>query len=112
MIGEGNKRRLRRLTLADGVPEQSYFVSLDDQRGNMWLCGARGIVKMSKAQVDARIAGKPEKIAPEFYTRADGMASAQCNGATQPAGWRTRDGRLLFPTAKGIAVANPEASSG
>lgn len=108
VVGESGKRTVRRLTPADGLPEQSYFVALDDQRGGMWLCSTRGIVKLAKSQVAARLAGKGGKITPEFYTRADGMASTQCNGATQPAGWRMRDGRLLFPTAKGVAVANPD----
>ena len=35
------------------------------------------------------------------------MPSSECNGDFQPAGWRTSDGRILFPTVKGLAVADP-----
>jgi diguanylate cyclase (GGDEF)-like protein len=35
------------------------------------------------------------------------MATVQCNGASQPAGWRARDGRIFFPTARGVAVVDP-----
>ena len=32
------------------------------------------------------------------------MRTVECNGGGQPAGWRARDGQLLFPTVHGIAV--------
>jgi hypothetical protein len=37
------------------------------------------------------------------------MKSAECNGSgnAQPAGWRSRDGRLWFPTQKGIVAVDP-----
>jgi signal transduction histidine kinase len=41
------------------------------------------------------------------FDKADGLPSAQCNGTFQPAGWKTRDGRLWFPTVKGVAVIDP-----
>jgi signal transduction histidine kinase len=36
------------------------------------------------------------------------MKEIECNGANQSAGCRTRDGRLWFPTIKGVAVIDPE----
>lgn len=35
------------------------------------------------------------------------MKSKECNGGFQPADWATRDGKLLFPTVKGVVVADP-----
>ena len=40
------------------------------------------------------------------YGVADGMLSRECNGAS-PAGWKTRDGRLWFPTVKGVVSIDP-----
>lgn len=37
------------------------------------------------------------------------MLSTECNGGRQPAGTKTRDGRLLFPTQQGVVVVAPEA---
>jgi signal transduction histidine kinase len=47
------------------------------------------------------------------YGTADGMKSNECSGIAQPAGWRARDGRLWFPTTRGIVVIDPahDASS-
>jgi hypothetical protein len=41
------------------------------------------------------------------YGTADGMKSSECNGNSQPAGIRTRDGRMWWPTTNGVAVINP-----
>jgi two-component sensor histidine kinase len=32
------------------------------------------------------------------------MASVQCNGVSKPAGWKSRDGRLWFPTIRGVVA--------
>ena len=37
----------------------------------------------------------------------DGLTCAETNGGFQPAGWRSRDGRLWFPTTAGIAAIDP-----
>ena len=35
------------------------------------------------------------------------MKSAECNGGFQPASWRLKDGRLAFPTMRGVALIDP-----
>ena len=99
--------QVRRLQPADGVPAQAFFSALDDHAGYVWTCGNRGMIKIAKSQLTELIQGKRTKLEPAFYGRAEGMATAQCNGASQPAGWRMRDGRLMFPTARGIAIVDP-----
>lgn len=37
------------------------------------------------------------------------MLNTECNGGTQPAGFRARDGKLWFPTQDGIAIVDPRA---
>ncbi|HLX13203.1 MAG TPA: ATP-binding protein, partial [Bacteroidota bacterium] len=41
------------------------------------------------------------------YGKADGMASRECNGTSQPAGWKASNGELWFPTIKGVVAVNP-----
>src|ERR1039458_7688874 len=43
------------------------------------------------------------------FGRSDGMLNAECNGGSQTAGAKTRDGKLWFPTQDGVAVIDPEA---
>src|SRR3972149_1463220 len=35
------------------------------------------------------------------------MMTSECNATSQPAGCKMRDGKLVFPTAKGVVVINP-----
>ena len=35
------------------------------------------------------------------------MKSKECNGGFQPMGWRGKDGKLYFPTMKGLSVLDP-----
>ena len=37
------------------------------------------------------------------------MLNNECNGGRQPAGIKTRDGKLWFPTQDGVAIIDPEA---
>lgn len=37
------------------------------------------------------------------------MLSAECNGGRQPAGLKTKDGKLWFPKQGGVAIVNPES---
>ena len=41
------------------------------------------------------------------YGKADGLPSIECQGGFQPSGLKSRDGRLWFPTIKGLAIVNP-----
>jgi signal transduction histidine kinase len=51
--------------------------------------------------------GRIKAVNADVYGVADGMLSRECNGAA-PAGWKTRDGRLWFPTTKGVVVIKPQ----
>ena len=87
-----------------GVPGRAYFNAIDDEQGHLWLCSNQGLVRLYKAELSDVLGGKRKTIEPMLYGRFDGMATAQCNGGSGPGGWRTHDGRLLFATARGVAV--------
>jgi signal transduction histidine kinase len=46
-------------------------------------------------------------VAAVGFGTADGMKSNECSGISQPSGWKGRDGRLWFPTARGVVVVDP-----
>ena len=104
---EANGMSLKPFSSKEGINAQTYFSAIDDAQGSLWLCSNRGIVKVAKSHIDEVLAGTRTVVDSVVFGRAEGMTTAQCNGASQPAGWRTRNGRLLFPTARGLAVAEP-----
>jgi signal transduction histidine kinase len=51
--------------------------------------------------------GSSKSIFSVGYGKADGVESTFCNGVAKPAAWKTKDGRLWFPTTKGLIVVAP-----
>jgi len=94
-------------TSKDGMFDDLVWRILDDGAGNLWLSSNRGIWSVSRQQLEQRAAGLRATVDSVIYGLADGMRDRECNGAVDPSGWRTRDGRLWFPTGKGVAVIDP-----
>jgi signal transduction histidine kinase/ligand-binding sensor domain-containing protein len=81
----------------------------DDGHGSLWLSTTRGICRVRKQDLNDYIAGKIKSVPPVNYGVADGLRSAQCAPGypTSRGGTQTADGRLWFPTSRGLAVFDP-----
>jgi ligand-binding sensor domain-containing protein/signal transduction histidine kinase len=101
--------RFTSYTTEDGLFNNGVFQILEDGGGNLWMSSNRGIYRVDKGQLNEFAAGKIGSISSVSYGTKDGMLSNECNGGRQPAGTRTRDGKLWFPTQKGVAVINPQS---
>ncbi len=91
----------------NGLFDDAIFVILDDHRGNFWMSSNRGVFRVAIEDLNAFVGGKTSLIKSIAYGVADGMKSKECNGGFQPMGWRARDGKLYFPTMKGLSVLDP-----
>ena len=75
--------------------------------GGFWLSGNRGLSRVERTR--ARSPAPPAaRIEPQVFGVADGMKSNECSGVSQPAATRLPDGRLVFPTTRGIVIVDPE----
>jgi PAS domain S-box-containing protein len=99
--------RFSSFTTQAGMPDDSVFEILDDARGNLWMSSNRGVFQVSRSHLKAFADGHIRQIFSHSFGPSDGMRTRECNGGFQPAGWRLADGRLAFPTMKGVAVVNP-----
>ena len=88
----------------EGLFDDSVFSILEDSYGFLWMSCNKGIFRVSRQQLDEVAEGLQTKVTSVAYGRADGMASRECNGGTQPVAWKTPDGKLWFATAKGVAM--------
>jgi len=93
----------------DGLREDVVFAILQDGKGDLWLSGNAGISRVSRASLLARERDRSLPLEVSSYGIADGMKSNECSGISQPAGTRTSDGRLWFPTTKGVVAIDPAA---
>ena len=82
---------------------------LEDDRGAFWMScnkrhlpGARG-----RAGGLLRREGGPDPL--QAYGMADGLRGTEGNGGSQPAAWKTDDGRLWFATIRGAVIVDPSS---
>lgn len=81
-----------------------------DDEGFFWLSSRDGIMRVPKAELDRCLDEKTNELPCVVYGPWDGMPTVTCSGKLQPAGARTPDGRLLFPTTKGLVIVDPQVA--
>jgi signal transduction histidine kinase/ligand-binding sensor domain-containing protein len=101
--------RFFHLSARDGLLSDNVWHIEDDGRGELWLSTTRGICRIRKQEIWDFASGKIRKVEPVNYGVADGLRSAQCAPGypTSRGGIRSSDGRLWFPTSRGLAVLDP-----
>ncbi|MBI3852788.1 MAG: ATP-binding protein [Verrucomicrobia bacterium] len=93
---------------SQGLLENAVNWILEDDFGYLWLSGLRGIYRVKLEQLNAVAEGRVQSVQVAAFGTADGMESSETNGEGQPAGWKARDGRLWFPTTRGVVVIDPK----
>lgn len=102
---------ITRYTTRNGLYNDGVFQILDDRNGNLWISCDMGIYRISKKELLEIANGTRSFISSVAYGREDGLLDLEANGGIMPAGTRTSDGRLWFPTQDGIAVIDPRKIS-
>jgi ligand-binding sensor domain-containing protein/signal transduction histidine kinase len=92
---------------AQGLPNSVIGHIEDDGKGFFWMSSHGGILRAAKKELDDCADGKARSVAFLAYGINDGLPTIECSEGMQPAGGRTPDGRLWFPTSKGLVVINP-----
>lgn len=100
--------RFSRYTTSQGLPDDIICQILDDEKGRLWIGSQQGIFSVSKSELDDFASGESRSVNCTAYGRYDGLPSLECSGSYQPAACRTRDGRLLFATLKGVVSVKPD----
>jgi ligand-binding sensor domain-containing protein/signal transduction histidine kinase len=91
----------------EGLQRKTISHIEDDGLGSFWLSTEGGILRAEKTELQQCADGKIKKIRCSTYGRGDGLETIDCLSGFQPAGCKTFDGRLWFPTRKGLVVVDP-----
>src|SRR6185437_5376496 len=100
--------QFRAYTTAQGLISDAVLSIVEDGQGWLWMSSQRGVFRVRKADIDALDRGDIKNLSCISYGKSDGMESIMCNAVGQPAVWKSRDGRLWFPTTKGLVAVVPE----
>ena len=100
--------RFTSYTRKEGLFDEVIFQILEDDGQNLWMSCNKGIFRVNKRDFDAVDSGRARSVDSVSYGTADGMKSRECDGGFQPAGWKTMDGNLWFPTTRGVVTIAPK----
>jgi signal transduction histidine kinase/ligand-binding sensor domain-containing protein len=91
-----------------GLADEVICDLQEDGLGYFWISSHNGIMRVSKAELAACADGDKNKVDCLTFGSSDGLPSLECSGGFQPAGCKTADGHLWFPTAKGLVDVDPK----
>ena len=91
----------------NGLPSNSVYQVVADQMGRIWMSSNKGLFVGSREEI-LNAARTGETALLETKGRTEGLRSVEFNGGVQPAGTVDRDGRLWFPSIRGVVTALPE----
>lgn len=96
-----------RYTTRQGLQNDAVYGIVEDNAGNLWIGSDNGISRITRDDLDAVATNLRATVTPMIFGKADGMESSDVSGASQPNVWRAHDGRLWFPTARGVVAVDP-----
>jgi ligand-binding sensor domain-containing protein/signal transduction histidine kinase len=99
--------RWTRYATTNGLASDSISYITEDDAGYLWIGSNAGLMRIPKKSLNDFAAGTTNVISCRTYDKADGLPTRECSAGSQPATCRTPDGKLWFPTIKGLASVNP-----
>jgi ligand-binding sensor domain-containing protein/signal transduction histidine kinase len=99
--------RFGRITRRDGLPDDAVLQIQSDAAGNLWLGGNLGLMRVSRASLDAFRAGRSQRVTAVLYDRSDGLPTTQFVSEHAPLSLRAADGSLWFSLASGVVRVDP-----
>ena len=101
--------RFASITTEHGLPNNIIDHIEEDGLGNMWFNSQTGLFRVRKSELNDCADGKIKSLKALVFGKAEGMTTLAGAGGFTPSGFRASDGRLWFPTARGLAVVDPKS---
>ncbi|MCX6926400.1 MAG: triple tyrosine motif-containing protein, partial [Verrucomicrobia bacterium] len=93
---------LANLTTKQGLIDDVISQIVPDDFGRLWLGCNHGIMRVERKELDDAAEGRASSVHAVAFGQNEGMLQEQCSGGYSPTAIKTREGRLLFPTVRGI----------
>jgi signal transduction histidine kinase len=103
-------RKFVAITTKDGLPNDLPVAILGDADGYLWVSSDHNILRLSLNDLNDRADGRVASISAVSYGIAEGMRVSECNSGS-PGAWKGADGRIWFPTLRGVVAIDPTAGN-
>ena len=100
--------RFNAIDTRNGLYNDVAFQILEDDHGFLWMNCNKGVYRVSKKELNDFADGLIGRVRSFSFGVSEGVRGVESTGPAQPAGWKSRDGKLWFPTIKGVAVVDPD----
>lgn len=98
------------ISVQHGLRSELTLGLVEDDFGRIWFNSHTGLFWVRKAELNEVAEGKRDEVNCIFYGLEDGLATIEGNGGTLPNSCKGRDGKLYFPTARGLAMIDPRST--
>jgi ligand-binding sensor domain-containing protein/signal transduction histidine kinase len=105
-LGRFQAGRWSRFSTQDGLASDSISYLIEDEQEHLWIGSNLGLMRLAKKSLPL-VNSRRAAINCRVYTTRDGLPTDECTQGSQPAAHRTPDGRLWFPTIRGLVTVNP-----
>jgi len=100
--------RIATLTTRNGLPCNTIHWSIEDDERSSWLYTRCGLVRITRAEMDAWIADPKRRVETTVWDAADGVRlRSSTASAYGPRIARSADGKLWFVTGEGVQIVDP-----
>ena len=90
----------------DGLLDDGVQAMVFDDHGFLWVDSSRGLFKVSRQSLNDFADGKTNHVTCVAYNNSAAVRPADW-GAQENSGCRTPDGRIWFPSSKGVVMIDP-----
>jgi signal transduction histidine kinase/ligand-binding sensor domain-containing protein len=95
------------VTEVQGLPDKNPFCLLADEAGCYWANSVRGLFRVTARDLHAVADGRQTRLFCENYGVRDGATGGEGSGGYQPSAGKAADGRMWFPTTRGVTLLDP-----
>ena len=99
---------MKAVTKENGLPIDKIFQIVIDNNDTFWLTSNRGIISITRKEINNVIEGKSQSINLKLFSEGVGLLSTQANGGSTPAATLHKDGSVWIATSKGVSHIHNE----
>jgi signal transduction histidine kinase/ligand-binding sensor domain-containing protein len=103
-----HSNRVQTVGMRDGLASDQIEQILEDDDGHLWLGTAAGILRVSRAELEACAEGRQAFVNVLTLGAEDGMIAPNCGSGFKPSCMKSRSGHLWFCTPSGLVVVDPK----
>jgi PAS domain S-box-containing protein len=100
--------RVRTLSKRSGLPCDTIHWSMEDDSRDLWMYTSCGLVRVTRADLDAWVADPDHDVDMRRWGAADGIPIRTSAQGYSPPVTKTADGKLWFVVGEGIQVVDPD----